>query len=151
MPTSARTKAGQSSPKSKRKSSTKPKKRTLEEDSDHHDDLQNGDNHPQKRTKQALEVAHLINGHTTKVKSRAKTPSASSVINVSFPSFSLPIAGQVLAVGDNGMAQLGLKSAISQRQNPQPVPVPERIIQIASGPLHSVCLTEKKSNIYIWL
>jgi regulator of chromosome condensation len=40
------------------------------------------------------------------------------------------------------MAQLGLKSAISQRQNPQPVPLPERISQIASGPLHSVCLTE---------
>jgi regulator of chromosome condensation len=41
------------------------------------------------------------------------------------------------------MAQLGLKSAISQRQNPQPVPLPELVIQIASGPLHSVCLTEK--------
>jgi regulator of chromosome condensation len=62
---------------------------------------------------------------------------------VSFPSFSLSTAGQVLAVGDNGMAQLGLKSAISQRQNPQPVPLPDLIIQIATGPLHSVCLTGK--------
>ncbi len=53
----------------------------------------------------------------------------------------------MLAVGDNGMAQLGLKSAISQRQNPQPVPLPELVIQIASGPLHSVCLTEK-NQIY---
>jgi len=41
------------------------------------------------------------------------------------------------------MAQLGLKSAISQRQNPQPIPLPDLVIQIASGPLHSVCLTEK--------
>jgi regulator of chromosome condensation len=41
------------------------------------------------------------------------------------------------------MAQLGLKSSISERQNPQPIPLPELVIQIASGPLHSVCLTEK--------
>ena len=45
------------------------------------------------------------------------------------------------------MAQLGLKSAISQRQNPQPIPLPELVIQIACGPLHSVCLTEK-NEIY---
>ena len=49
----------------------------------------------------------------------------------------------MLAVGDNGMAQLGLKTAISQRQNPQPIPLPELTVQIAAGPLHSVCLTEK--------
>jgi len=41
------------------------------------------------------------------------------------------------------MAQLGLKSAISERQNPQPIPLPELVVQIACGPLHSVCLTEK--------
>lgn len=52
-------------------------------------------------------------------------------------------AGQVLAVGENGMAQLGLKSAISQRQNPQPIPLPDQVVQIAAGPLHSVCLTVK--------
>jgi regulator of chromosome condensation len=45
------------------------------------------------------------------------------------------------------MAQLGLKSAISERQNPQPIPLPEHVIQIATGPLHSVCLTEK-NQIY---
>ena len=81
------------------------------------------------------------------MKSRAKTPSASSVVNISFPSFSPAIPGQVLAVGDNGMAQLGLKSAISERQNPQPVPLPELLLQITTGPLHSVCLTEK-NQIY---
>lgn len=143
MPASTRTKAGQLSPKSKQKSPVKPKKRLLENDSDHHDDLQNGDHHPQKRTKQAPEVVHITNGHTTKVKSRAKTPSASSVANLSFPSFILSVPGQVLAVGDNGMAQLGLKSAISERQNPQPIPLPELVTQIATGPLHSICLTEK--------
>ena len=126
-------------------------------------DIQNGDNHPQKRTKPAPEVVQLtskfsrrysfvhhcrsLDGHSTKVKSRAKTPSASSVVNVSFPSFSLAIPGQVLAVGDNAMAQLGLKSAISERQNPQPVPLPERVLQIATGPLHSVCLAES-NQIY---
>lgn len=41
------------------------------------------------------------------------------------------------------MAQLGLKSAISERQNPQPIPLPELVTQIATGPLHSICLTEK--------
>jgi regulator of chromosome condensation len=55
--------------------------------------------------------------------------------------------GQALAVGENGMTQLGLKSAIDQRKNPQPVLIPEPIIQIAAGPLHSVCLTDQ-NNIY---
>ncbi|CAF3463413.1 unnamed protein product [Rotaria socialis] len=55
--------------------------------------------------------------------------------------------GQVLAVGENGMTQLGLKSSIDQRKNPQPVLIPEPIIQIAAGPLHTVCLTNQ-NNIY---
>lgn len=55
--------------------------------------------------------------------------------------------GQVLAVGENGMTQLGLKSSIDQRKNPQPVLIPEPIVQIATGPLHSVCLTDQ-NNIY---
>jgi regulator of chromosome condensation len=55
--------------------------------------------------------------------------------------------GQVLAVGENGMTQLGLKSSIDQRKNPQPVLIPELIVQIAAGPLHSVCLTNQ-NNIY---
>jgi alpha-tubulin suppressor-like RCC1 family protein len=55
--------------------------------------------------------------------------------------------GQVLAVGENGMTQLGLKSSIDQRKNPQPVLIPEPIVQIAAGPLHSVCLTDQ-NNIY---
>lgn len=55
--------------------------------------------------------------------------------------------GQALAVGENGMTQLGLKSAIDQRKNPQPVLIPEPIVQIAAGPLHSVCLTDQ-NNIY---
>ncbi|CAF2380957.1 unnamed protein product [Rotaria sp. Silwood2] len=55
--------------------------------------------------------------------------------------------GQVLAVGENGMTQLGLKSSIDQRKNPQPVPISEPIVQVAAGPLHSVCLTDQ-NNIY---
>ncbi|UJR35510.1 hypothetical protein I4U23_028264 [Adineta vaga] len=55
--------------------------------------------------------------------------------------------GQVLAVGENGMTQLGLKSSIDQRKNPQPVLIPESVVQIAAGPLHSVCLTDQ-NNIY---
>ena len=53
--------------------------------------------------------------------------------------------GQVLAVGENGMTQLGLKSSIDQRKNPQPVLLPESVVQIAAGPLHSVCLTDQNS------
>jgi regulator of chromosome condensation len=64
-------------------------------------------------------------------------------VNVSLPSFSISLPGQALAVGDNGMAQLGLKTAITERKNPQPIPLPDRVVQIATGPLHSVCLTEK--------
>ncbi|CAF4058233.1 unnamed protein product [Rotaria magnacalcarata] len=146
MPSSARTKAGRSSIKPKQVPSNKPKKRSLD-DSDHQDDVQNGDRHPQKRTKSEPETVENTNDYTAKIKARAKTPSASSVVNVSFPAFSLSKGGQVLAVGDNGMTQLGLKSAISQRQNPQPVPLPELVVQIACGPLHTVCLTEK-NQIY---
>ncbi|CAF3323533.1 unnamed protein product [Rotaria socialis] len=146
MPSSARTKAGRSSIKPKQVSSNKPKKRSLD-DSDHQDDVHNGDHHPQKRTKAEPEIVENTNDYTAKIKARAKTPSASSVVNVSFPAFSLSKGGQVLAVGDNGMTQLGLKSAISQRQNPQPVPLPELVVQIACGPLHTVCLTEK-NQIY---
>ena len=67
---------GGSSPKRKAKSPVKSKKRALDDDNDHHDgssylhefqnihflsyiDVQNGDSHPQKRTKQAPEVVHL--------------------------------------------------------------------------------------------
>jgi regulator of chromosome condensation len=67
--------------------------------------------------------------------------SVPSIINSNFK------GGQVLAVGENGMTQLGLKSSIDQRKNPQPVLIPEPIIQIAAGPLHSVCLTDQ-NNIY---
>lgn len=42
---------------------------------------------------------------------------------------------------------MGLKSSIDQRKNPQPVLIPEPIVQIAAGPLHSVCLTDQ-NNIY---
>lgn len=147
MPTAARTKANHVSPKVKSRTSTKPKKRSLEDDTDHHEDIQNGDHQPQKRTKPADEFVHITNGHSTKTKARAKTPSVSSVLNLSFPSFSPPKGGQVLAVGDNGMTQLGLKSAIIERQNPQPIPILDPIVQIAAGPLHSVCLTEK-NQIY---
>ncbi|CAF0760263.1 unnamed protein product [Rotaria sp. Silwood1] len=55
--------------------------------------------------------------------------------------------GQVLAVGENGMTQLGLKSSIDQRKNPQPVLISEPVVQIAAGPLHSVCLTNQ-NDIY---
>ena len=51
--------------------------------------------------------------------------------------------GQLLAVGENGMTQLGLKCSIDQRKNPQPVLIADPILQIAAGPLHSVCLTDK--------
>jgi len=145
MPVSARSKTNRSSPKTKTSAATptKSKKRTLDDDHEHHDEVHNGDHQPKKRTRPGPEVVHVTNGHGSKAKSRAKTPSASSVVNISFPSFSLSTAGQVLAVGDNGMAQLGLKSAISQRQNPQPIPLPDQVVQIAAGPLHSVCLTVK--------
>ncbi len=45
------------------------------------------------------------------------------------------------------MAQLGLKSAISERQNPQPVPLPELVIQIACWSTSFRMSYRKKSNI----
>ena len=75
----ARTKANRSSPKQKQVEIVKSKKRTLDEDADVHDglssritsrpkqtrllstpiDLHNGDGHPQKRTRPALEFVHI--------------------------------------------------------------------------------------------
>ena len=51
--------------------------------------------------------------------------------------------GLVLAVGENLSNQLGLGGEIDNRKKPQLVKeLPENVIQIASGGMHSACLTE---------
>lgn len=51
--------------------------------------------------------------------------------------------GLVLAVGENLSNQLGLGGDVNDRKKPQVVKeLPENVIQIASGGMHSACLTQ---------
>ncbi|CAF0849731.1 unnamed protein product [Didymodactylos carnosus] len=77
-----------------------------------------------------------------------KHPVSATVPILSIAPLSIAKGGDVLAVGENGMGQMGMSSNIAERQNAQPVPkIPEKIVQIVTGPLHSVLLTEQK-NVY---
>ncbi|CAF0790042.1 unnamed protein product [Rotaria sordida] len=96
----------------------------------------------QSRSKSSMaRSTRLMNTTRRTIRRQTTYLSVPSIINGNIK------GGQVLAVGENGMTQLGLKSSIDQRKNPQPVLIPESIVQIAAGPLHSVCLTDQ-NNIY---
>ena len=48
--------------------------------------------------------------------------------------------GQVLVLGQGLFGQLGLGDDIKQRKKPALVPLPEGIVQVAAGGVHTVCL-----------
>ncbi|CAF1207095.1 unnamed protein product [Didymodactylos carnosus] len=81
--------------------------------------------------------------NTTIRKTRIAHPTKLLTVNAA----TLKVGGQVLALGENGMRQLGLSANIPERQNAQPVAIPEKVIQIAAGPMHSAVLTDK-NQIY---
>lgn len=59
-------------------------------------------------------------------------------------------SGFVLAVGENISNQLGLGEEIDNRKKPQLVKnLPEDVIQIVAGGMHSACLT-KDGQVYTW-
>lgn len=51
-------------------------------------------------------------------------------------------AGVVLVLGQGDVGQLGLGEDILQRKKPALVSLPEKIVQVAAGGMHTVCLSE---------
>ncbi|XP_074538695.1 regulator of chromosome condensation [Halichoeres trimaculatus] len=51
-------------------------------------------------------------------------------------------AGQVLALGQGDVGQLGLGQDIIERKKPALVPLPEKAVQVFAGGMHTVCLSE---------
>lgn len=54
-------------------------------------------------------------------------------------------AGQVLAMGQGDVGQLGLGEGIFERKKPALVTLPEKIVQVIAGGMHTVCLSETGS------
>ncbi|KAM9724149.1 regulator of chromosome condensation [Menidia menidia] len=56
-------------------------------------------------------------------------------------------AGQVLVLGQGDVGQLGLGEDIIERKKPALVSLPEKIVQVTAGGMHTVCLSES-GNVY---
>lgn len=54
-------------------------------------------------------------------------------------------AGQVLVMGQGDVGQLGLGEGIFERKKPALVTLPEKIVQVIAGGMHTVCLSETGS------
>lgn len=50
-------------------------------------------------------------------------------------------AGQVLVLGQGDVGQLGLGETITERKKPALLSLPEQILQVAAGGMHTVCLS----------
>lgn len=50
--------------------------------------------------------------------------------------------GQVLALGQGDVGQLGLGEDIIERKKPALVSLPEKTVQVIAGGMHTVCLSE---------
>lgn len=51
-------------------------------------------------------------------------------------------AGQVLVLGQGDVGQLGLGEDIVERKKPALVSLPESIVQVIAGGMHTVCLSD---------
>ncbi|KAL3981202.1 septin 7 [Sarotherodon galilaeus] len=56
-------------------------------------------------------------------------------------------AGQVLVLGQGDVGQLGLGEDVIERKKPALLSLPEKIVQVTAGGMHTVCLSET-GNIY---
>lgn len=50
--------------------------------------------------------------------------------------------GQVLVLGQGDVGQLGLGESITERKKPALVSLPEKMMQVVAGGMHTVCLSE---------
>ncbi|CAI5663300.1 regulator of chromosome condensation isoform X2 [Oreochromis niloticus] len=85
---------------------------------------------------------------TTKRKSAAivEDDKDSKKVKVSHRSHSKE-AGQVLVLGQGDVGQLGLGEDVIERKKPALLSLPEKIVQVTAGGMHTVCLSET-GNIY---
>ena len=64
-------------------------------------------------------------------------------------------AGQVLVLGQGDVGQLGQGEDVMQRKKPSLVPLPEKIVQVAAGGMHTVCLSDtghvRDHLSFLWL
>ena len=51
-------------------------------------------------------------------------------------------AGQVLVLGQGDVGQLGLGENITERKKPALVTLPEKIVQVIAGGMHTACLSD---------
>lgn len=51
-------------------------------------------------------------------------------------------AGLVLVLGQGDVGQLGQGEDVLQRKKPSLVPLPEKIVQVVAGGMHTVCLSD---------
>lgn len=51
-------------------------------------------------------------------------------------------AGQVLVLGQGDVGQLGLGEDVIERKKPALLSLPEKIVQVTAGGMHTVCLSE---------
>lgn len=56
-------------------------------------------------------------------------------------------AGLVLVLGQGDVGQLGLGEDVIERKRPAPVTLPEQIVQVVAGGMHTVCLSDT-GNVY---
>ena len=67
---------------------------------------------------------------------------SSLFISVHHPSHK-SIPGKVLTCGEGDVGQLGLGEDVMERERPAIVNIPDPVIQVYGGGMHTVCLTEK--------
>lgn len=53
------------------------------------------------------------------------------------------IPGKVLTCGEGDVGQLGLGEDVMEKGRPALVTIPDPVIQVCGGGMHTVCLTEK--------
>ena len=57
----------------------------------------------------------------------------------------------MLTVGEGDVGQLGLGEDVMERERPALVDIPDPVIQVYGGGMHTVCLTEKGEVLHSFL
>ena len=57
----------------------------------------------------------------------------------------------MLTVGEGDVGQLGLGEDVMERERPALVDIPDPVIQVYGGGMHTVCLTEKGEVFHSFL
>lgn len=58
--------------------------------------------------------------------------------------------GLVLTLGQGDVGQLGLGEDVMERKKPALVPLPEMVVQVEAGGMHTVCLSQTGKVSAVW-